>query len=52
MQLQGQYLLAFEDACRKRHETPQQLINDVLTKFLVTEGYLPDWWLNGDRRVK
>jgi hypothetical protein len=52
IQLQGLFLSAFEDACRERNETPQQLMTDIMTAFLLRENYLPDWWLSGDRRVK
>jgi len=51
-QLQGMLASALGDACRKRNETPKQLVTDILEAFLVKEGYLPDWWFNGDRHVK
>lgn len=46
IQLQGQFLMAIEDACRKRDENFKQLFTDVMTEFLMREEYLPDWWLS------
>ena len=45
MQLQGLGLIAFEDACKARGETPKQFITTLLDQYLVKEGYLPEWWL-------
>ena len=51
LQLQGQGLMAFEDALKARNETPQQLMNDLLEQFLIREKFLPDWWLTRGKGI-
>ena len=45
IQLQGLLLIAVQDACDARNETPKQLMQDLLEGYLVREGFLPEWYL-------